>query len=673
MCRWYLGAREGTQGDPQISGADDEHDNAPGTRVGTSRSRHRFPADTDHFGPAQSALMAAPVLGAEPSPGALIGLAPAWPPIAGWTTPDPHTRARFQTVSPRSPLLTGTATGAVAARPIMLTDFSVCTPRAALATKPDPDHWQLIEYQADGVSGTMIGAKSLVTAPDVVLPLGVAGWHQIHVGYWNPYFEYDGELLLRLKLSGDSCFDRIQEGPPGEPAEQVHPGRTSLVEVFWRAEDLTGRHLTLGKFKGRKAYVASVKLVPMSPEEVAKVKRERQRKRPRRVVGSIDGAGIWGTYYGNTPTVEDLREMVEKYRDSDVGKIVWAVNYGDKTNYLSKFGILEAGIEEATLKNNDYTRIINPPQRALIDRGVSYHSVVAEHLHSMGIKFDVMIRPSLQYESPINTSRKGFVAEHPELRIRLANGDPVEKLSYAYPETRAFTLSIIREATEMFDADGVSICFVRMNLCMGWEPPVLAAFRAEGYQDKPRNVGATDSRIRKIRSEFLMQLMRDARKVLDEVGRKKGKRLELSASVWPHQGHRGWSPRFDVDYRAMMKEKLLDSVVVHQGEAADQEDLVIGHANGCRYFLFPDGGPAVAAQRLIEGYAEGIDGVAEWDINPDDAERWRFLKVGGSPEELERIGAAPLPAPQRKLITIHKINGMSVSGQDLWQSNYAGG
>ena len=410
----------------------------------------------------------------------------------------------------------------------------------------------------------------------------------------------------------------------------------------------------------------------MNPKEVSEVKQERQRKRPRRVLASIDGAGIWNMFYGNSPTNEDLREMVEGYRDTDVGKIVWAFTYGDKTNYRSRFGVFEAARPEAAMKDSDYTRSINPPQNALMEKGIVYHDIVAEHLHSMGIKFEAMIRPSLQYESPLDTNRKGFVAEHPEFRIRHADGSPVEKLSWAYPEVRGFTLSLIREIAERFDIDGVNIAFVRLNLCMGWEKPVLDAFRAKGFNDNPKNVGENDSRIRKVRAEFLLQFMRDARKLLDEVGEKKEKRLGLSAWAWADSsGPCAWSPLFHVDYRAMMKEKLLDSVIIHDSTVADEEDIAIAHANGCKYYLAPRGGFQVA----LDGYARGMDGMAWWDADGrrSNYDFWKLFRVAGDPETLKRTMASPPPAPEKKFITIRKINGMSVSGKDLWQSNYAGG
>ena len=73
----------------------------------------------------------------------------------------------------------------------------------------------------------------------------------------------------------------------------------------------------------------------------------------------------------------------------------------------------------------------------------------------------------------------------------------------------------------------------------------------------------------------------------------------------------------------MVKEKLLDSIVGHQAGVAAGGNLAIVHANWCKYFLFPDGGPTTTAQRLIEGYAAGIDSAVEWNITRDNAARWR--------------------------------------------------
>jgi len=286
--------------------------------------------------------------------------------------------------------------------PVMISDFSTCTPQSALTTTPEWDRWQTIEYEADGVSGTMIGAKSLIEPPAVSLPLTVQGWHKIYVGTWNPYFEYsdpaedDFTMVLRLKLSGDPTFHRIQENNPGSPAEQTQPATTSIIERYWRAEDLTGKNLTIGKFKGAKTYLAYVKLIPMSPTEIAKVNQERQWwQHNRRLIASDDGTGF-KKYLQTVPTEEDLREWVEVYRYSTVARFILSVSYGDWTNYRSKFGTVLTEIPTYGWMSNDFYARTVPLQKAMLEKGIVFQDVIADHLHSMGIKFDIMLRPSIQ-------------------------------------------------------------------------------------------------------------------------------------------------------------------------------------------------------------------------------------------------------------------------------------
>jgi len=62
-----------------------------------------------------------------------------------------------------------------------------------------------------------------------------------------------------------------------------------------------------------------VKLVPLSAEEVAALQAERAKTDPRPREASIDGM-LWGREF-RTP--EHLLEMVEPFRYSDIGKVIW--------------------------------------------------------------------------------------------------------------------------------------------------------------------------------------------------------------------------------------------------------------------------------------------------------------------------------------------------------------
>ncbi len=110
----------------------------------------------------------------------------------------------------------------------------------------------------------------------------------------------------------------------------------------------------------------------------------------------------------------------------------------------------------------------------------------------------------------------------------------------------------------------------------------------------------------------------------------------------------------------------------------DQEDLAIAHANDCKFYVAPIADNNYV-ETLSDGYRKGIDGAAEWNIGypsfPHDDPRWQYLRVAGDPEKLKKVIASPttLPQPPAKITTLHKINGKSVLGKDLWNAAYAGG
>ena len=83
--------------------------------------------------------------------------------------------------------------------------------------------------------------------------------------------------------------------------------------------------------------------------------------------------------------------------------------------------------------------------------------------------------------------------------MRHGDGSPVEKLSFAFTEVQNFHLSIMREAAERFDIDGVNMAFVRLNQALGeTEQPLLDAYQAQ-YGDAHR----TDEKIKKSRRDSL--------------------------------------------------------------------------------------------------------------------------------------------------------------------------
>jgi hypothetical protein len=517
-----------------------------------------------------------------------------------------------------------------------ITDLSRCTPQSALSDGPRQGHWQLIPYETmddpNVKAGTMVGAASYTEAPDLTLPLSVSGWHAIYVGYWNPHHAYDGGTTVKVKLSDDPCFLRVSESEPGFAPFDSPEGKweqdrykcySVLKEVFVKNADLTGRDLVLGKVNGpfgEKAYIAYVKLVPLTAEEVAALQAERSKPGPRPMEGSIDGVSFFWAKEYRTP--EHLLELVEPFRYSDVGKIIWAVNYGEVTNYPSKVGALWSTdpanpIEQSTNSYIKGEKVAALSLGSFLARGIIPQKVVAPHLREMGLKFDLMFRLG--------------IATHPQFRMALADGTLVEKASYAYPQVRAFMLALIEEATELFEPDGVNLCFVRGPEFVGYEKPVLDEFR-ERYGEDATTVGFDDPRMQAVRCSFMTRFVRDVRGVLDRVGRAQGRKVELS--VWTY-GSVEADLNYGFDILTWINEGLLDSVIA----VGDPPMQAAAAEHGVRLV------PAI------------------WDIDPDD--RARFSK-----EVRDR--------QQDVSVRLWTVGGVNIGYTDasrsaLWEAAYSGG
>ena len=548
-------------------------------------------------------------------------------------------------------------------RTIILSDMSRCKPASALTRLNKRRHWRLIPYTSDKLNGTMLGAGPLNGAPEVTLPLDVKGWYSITVGYWNPTWAYKQGMSIRLKLSGDPCFT-----PMTDPGSGTGYTGTTLFETFWKHADLTGRDLVIAQsLMQRKAYLAYLKLVPLSGPQVEAIKKDRGRKDTRVGVAANDGS----LHGKNATTREDIIEMVERYRHSDVGRLIWNVAYGDMTTYPSKVGYLFSDGEDAV--GSEGQRQETESYRRLISKGIIPAEVAAEHAHRIGIKFDIYFRMAIQGSTPpFRAWPKSFVRRHPEFRIVEKDGTPVEKASYAFPETRELMLSLIREAAERLDVDGVSLCFTRGPEYVRFEKPVIDDFKKR-YGDDPREVKEDDPRLLQLRAGYVTELVRGVRQLVDEIGTKRGKKIQLSAQVsYRREKNLYWN----MDVETWLKEGLLD-VVIH-GSLGKFYELVKTHGCKTYYSIGTLDGSVPGRDRFVKeglaGMRRGADGIFMWDVHysQDNVMGWRIIRQLGHQEVMEAWEKKPLgdPTPGMLLLTVDGVDVTKTTsnenGKILW-------
>jgi len=172
-----------------------------------------------------------------------------------------------------------------------ISDMSECLPASAFSTEQTKGKWQLFDYKTGLVNGTLIGVRSFIDAQDLTVPINVSGWYAIYIGYWNAEFHYDGDGLIKIRLSDDPAFRQIAGKPTADGQD-----KTFFHEVFVDNADLTGQDIVIGKssgLAGRKCYVAYIKLVPLESAKVQEIQQDRADPNTRRLTAVMDGFQVF--------------------------------------------------------------------------------------------------------------------------------------------------------------------------------------------------------------------------------------------------------------------------------------------------------------------------------------------------------------------------------------------
>lgn len=560
-----------------------------------------------------------------------------------------------------------------------ITDFSNGTPKDGLSVDGEKDRWRLIPYETDEHTGVLLYAHSFSSAPEISLPLHATGWHRIRLGIWQPNFAYDGESMLRVKLSDDPAYRRIH--PPASADTQA---ATLIREVYFQDADLTGQQLVIGKsngLMGRYAALAYIKLEALGAEEVAALVADRDQRGTRNLVATIDGVSYF--HYGAYERPEDVLDQVELYRHSDVGKVLWAVTYGDRTNFPTSvpgavfLGDHNRSSETVESGPNDYIRGEQHAHRALRDfasAGMVPHVLAARHAQSMGLEFDLMFRLGILGDLGfLDLGDKGFLRMYPQFRQALADGTLLDKASFAFEETQDFIIALMAEALSQVDADGINLCFVRGPHMLQYERPVLDAFQAR-YQEDARTVEPGDPRLREVRAEIMSHFMKKVHELATSIGATRGRPLNVSVWVWPSERGvwLGGTPMNEgLDVKRWIREGWLDSVICQEG--VDPEYIALGKETGCKFVLFTGyrGETAMSPESVTRAYGDGVAHFAYWDMDAVQLKPsvWNWLRRIGHREEMADWSTY---SPSDILLPIRSVAGIDVE-QGLADAVYSGG
>ncbi len=145
----------------------------------------------------------------------------------------------------------------------------------------------------------------------------------------------------------------------------------------------------------------------------------------------------------------------------------------------------------------------------LLDQGINPIEIICKRAHERGMKFIAGARFGDDHGAP--TQGAQWMFDHPEFILKdvppgpLAN--PGNAMDFSFKEVRDFHFGAVEEIASRFDVDGIEI-----------------TFRSDNHFPYPRSISRE-------RQHLMTELFQRIRDMMDDEGRKKGKKLLLGVRV----------------------------------------------------------------------------------------------------------------------------------------------
>ena len=268
----------------------------------------------------------------------------------------------------------------------------------------------------------------------------------------------------------------------------------------------------------------------------------------------VNNDGFSYFYTGTLSDAASLRDYALSFRGTNVEILEWCVG-SSRVNYPSQFTELIGHKVEQAPRRGD--RRAADMYRDLYVGGVDSLRVVADACREAGIKCYASLRANPYYGAgwAAEYFNADFWRNNPQLRVRGQDGQDRVKLSYAFPETRAFHLALIMEMLQR-GVDGIQIDFLRHPPFVGWEKPVADDFQRLHAEDVTK-VGGDDERLQRLWCSYVSDFLRQVRAITQAASAQQGKPIGVAVRIDDqHTGDWGLDPA------TWCKEGLVDIVCV---------------------------------------------------------------------------------------------------------------
>ena len=538
---------------------------------------------------------------------------------------------------------------------IYLANLDRCTPASSLSTTPRPHTWLLQTYETANTTGTLLSAGEETAAPEVTLDLGRTGWHRIEVGV---YPEHRSRAAIELRLTDDDAFSILHVG---ENTDSAHSH--AIHELFWKEADLTGQSLSIHQVCSRtgkadepasarceRTRLAYIKLVPLTDNEVQKLKADRSQTETRTLFAHNDAHGY--LFLLGSATEEAVLREIEPYRHTDFSRIYWECGAGDLLFYLGEAGRLPTcdGIDDFERQGD---RLHAQTWRSFREDRLDPLDVALEAAHQMGMEFHAGYRTAgFFFPAPLEQWNPGSLyLERPDLRMIGKDGRTAPRISYAFPDARRAIIDLLLEVARK-PIDGVSIFYNRRPPLVGYEPPLVESFITDHGED-PRQLHDDDPRWLRYRCTALTDFHRELRTSLDTLAKELGReRIVVSACVL----NRRENELNGLDLKTWIDEGLLDTLIpytsapaLNSGAEAWTDGDEVRHfvelteRTNCQLALnimprhMP---PEWFCRKAVELHALGVERFFFWDSagafgRANYSASWNVLRRLGHREEIE--------------------------------------
>ena len=274
----------------------------------------------------------------------------------------------------------------------------------------------------------------------------------------------------------------------------------------------------------------------------------KQSTRSRRVLYNFDGDSCLSTKAGSKGpvpvNVDDVKQLIEEvaYEGSRVDTVLVCIN-AQVMYYPTKVGTMRGTHstpeERAKWPASEKQRFAN--LQAFFDADVDPYAIMLAETKRRGR--EALLTYRMNDDHGVDFLRTQFLADHPDWRLGTKQYQGSGAMDFARAEVRDYTFRLIEEAVGRYDCDGIELDFNRFP---------------RFFKD-----GSTDERVAKMNS-----LVERVRKMLDEVGRKRGRRLVLSVRPPSNFGSTPPTPesarKIGCDVPAWVKHGWVDFVAVSE-------------------------------------------------------------------------------------------------------------